>query len=116
VITLLAAMSAAACGSGSGYGGVSNPTTPTPPAALTVTATPALAFGPSNLAVTAGDTVTFAFQSVAHNVFFDAQAGAPANIEGSNANISVTRVFATPGAYHYTCHIHPNMQGTVTVQ
>jgi plastocyanin len=107
---------AAACGgsSGGGYGGISSPPPPTDP--RTITATSSLTFGPASLTVNEGETVTFAFQSVAHNVFFDAQTGAPANIDGSNTNVSVTRVFATPGTYHYTCHIHPFMQGTVVVQ
>jgi plastocyanin len=53
---------------------------------------------------------------VAHNVFFDQHAGAPADIDGLNANVSVQRTFTTPGTYHYSCHIHPSMTGTVTVQ
>jgi len=82
----------------------------------TVSATPSLTFGPSPLTVHAGDAVTFAFGSVAHNVFFDQQAGAPADIDGLNANVSIQRTFATPGTYNYTCHIHPSMHGTVVVQ
>jgi plastocyanin len=82
----------------------------------TIAATPGLTFGPASLTVNAGDVVTFAFGSVAHNVFFDAQTGAPADIDGLNANVSITRTFATPGNYHYTCHIHPSMSGTVVVR
>ncbi|HKW49263.1 MAG TPA: plastocyanin/azurin family copper-binding protein, partial [Gemmatimonadaceae bacterium] len=82
----------------------------------TISATPSLAFGPSSLTVSAGDVVTFDFGSIAHNVFFDQQAGAPANIDGLNANVSVQRTFTTPGTYHYSCHIHPSMTGTVVVQ
>jgi len=66
--------------------------------------------------VTVGQTVTFAFGSLAHNVFFAAQAGAPADIDGLNANTSVQRQFNTQGTYNYTCHIHPQMHGTVVVQ
>jgi plastocyanin len=108
----LAAFTIAACG-GSGY---SSTTTPPPPNPLTVSATPSLTFGPASLTITAGDKVTFAFGSVAHNVFFDDTTGAPSDIAGSNANVSIDRVFATPGTYAYTCHIHPSMHGTIVVR
>jgi plastocyanin len=113
VITILAALTLAAC-SGGGYGKISSP--PPPPPGNTITATPGLAFGPASLTVGVGDAVTFDFQSVPHNVFFDALTGAPADITGSNANVSVQRTFTTAGTYHYSCHIHPSMQGTVVVR
>ena len=101
-----------------GCGGATGPsnheTPPTDP--RTVAVTPSLAFLPASLTGTTGDTVTFEFGSVAHDVFFDAQAGAPEDIPGSNANVAIRRVFATPGTYTYTCHIHPFMHGTVVVQ
>jgi hypothetical protein len=106
------------CGGG-GYGSTgpgSPPPPPPPPPANTVDATPAELFTPGNLSVAVGQVVTFKFGSLAHNVFFAAQAGAPADIPGTNANTSVTRQFNTQGTFNYTCHIHPNMHGTVTVQ
>ena len=106
----------AACGGGSGgYSTVGEP--PPPPVDdHTVSATAALAFTPDSLKVTTGQAVTFAFGSVAHNVFFTTQDGAPTDIAGATANASVQRTFNTPGVYHYTCHIHPSMHGEVVVQ
>jgi plastocyanin len=100
------------CSSGGSGGDVTAP----PPGGNTVAATPSLTFNPGTLTVSAGDVVTFAFGGVGHNVFFDPQANAPGNIEGSNANVSVQRTFTTAGTYPYTCHIHPSMHGTVVVQ
>ena len=104
----------AACGSGGsgGYGGVTAP----PADGHTVAATSGLAFTPATLTVNAGEAVKFSFGSVAHNVFFDAATGVPADIGGTNANLTVSRTFATAGTYHYSCHIHPTMHGEVVVQ
>ncbi len=106
-----------ACGGG-GYGSTSpTPTTPNPPpVADRVNATASLAFDPSTLNTKVGHTVTFAFASVGHNIFFDAASGAPADIPGVNANTSVARTFDTVGTFTYSCHIHPYMTGKVVVQ
>lgn len=101
-------------------GGDSSPTEvvdPTPVSAATVQATPAERFTPSRVNLIAGGTVTFAFGSLEHQVFFDgARAGAPADIPDPTANKSVTRTFTTPGTFVYNCRIHPGMSGTVVVE
>lgn len=109
---VLVATTLIACGGGGG----DRVTSPPPGDDRTIAATSSLAFNPGSLRVNAGDVVTFAFGGVGHNVFFDAQAGAPANITGTNANLSVQRTFATAGTYTYSCHIHPTMRGQVVVQ
>lgn len=84
--------------------------------AATVNATPSIAFTPAKVTLTVGGTITFAFGGVGHNVFFDNDpVGAPASIDGVNANTSVQRTFAVAGVYNYNCHIHPGMRGTVVV-
>jgi plastocyanin len=119
---LLAPLMIAALGACGGY----SPTAPkdtndnsdkTPVPAATVQATPAEQFTPGRVNLTVGGTVTYAFGSLAHNVFFDnAPTGAPANITAPSSNKSVTLTFNTKGTYVYNCHIHPGMQGTVVVQ
>ena len=110
----LALLAFAACGGNS-------PTAPvdvTPPVpAATVQATPSEQFTPGQVNLTVGGTITFAFGSLEHNVFFDNQpAGAPANISAPSANKSVTLTFTTKGTYVYNCHLHPGMKGTVIVE
>jgi plastocyanin len=85
--------------------------------AATVQATPSITFAPNTVNLLVGGTVTFAFGSVEHTVFFDnASAGSPANIGAPSANKSVTLTFGTKGTYVYNCHIHPGMSGRVVVQ
>ena len=119
VAVAMALVGAACGGDGNGYGAptdTGDPGTPPVPAA-TVQATPAERFTPSSVVLTTGGTVTFAFGSLGHNVFFDnAPAGAPQNITATTTNQSVPRTFPTAGRYVYNCHIHPAMTGVVIVR
>src|SRR4051812_40387625 len=91
----VAALVLAACGGGgsSGYNGVTAPPGDGHPAA----APPSLPFPPPSLPAHVGEIVKFSFGSVGHNFFFDAQAGPPADIGGTNANVTTSRTFATAG-------------------
>lgn len=85
-----------------------------PVAAANVAATANNAFEPPAVIITSGGTVTWTF-AIQHNVTF----GGPAPTGGSIPNTSsgsVTRTFPTAGKYDYTCTLHANMSGTVTVQ
>jgi plastocyanin len=118
---LLSAAAACACSSSGADSNeptsppVSPPGSPPVSGARTIRALPSLTFSPDSIRVSVGDTVTFAFGAVPHNVFFDRVTGAPGDIPGLNANMSATRVFTAAGRYAYDCHIHPGMQGTVIV-
>jgi plastocyanin len=103
--------------SNGGYGGNGGGDNQNPPPANTVNASLSLAFSPSTLTVNAGDVVTFAFGSVAHNVAFDnPNAATPTDIGGFNSNTSIQRTFSTAGTYTYHCTIHPFMTGSVVVR
>jgi plastocyanin len=86
-----------------------------PPATASVTATTTQQFTPATVRVATGGTVTWVFQSLGHNVTFDATTGAPEDIPGVKANTSIARTFSTNGTFRYHCTIHPNMTGTVEV-
>jgi len=84
------------------------------PNAASITAGQNLVFQPNRVAIAVGGTVTFSAGAVAHNVTFDAQAGAPANIPTGSSWL-FDRTFATAGNFNFTCTIH-GMQGVVVVR
>ena len=113
---ITAAALLAACG---GSGGTTGPTQQpgTVVTSATVRATPSIQFTPATVNLAVGGTITFSFESVQHNVYFDgAPAGAPDNITAPSSNVSITRTFSAKGRYAYNCHLHPGMSGVVVVQ
>jgi plastocyanin len=100
-------ISASACSSSTGTSGQVP--------ANTVQATTSLTFNPGSLTVAVGASVSFVFQSVAHNVTFNAVTGRPADI-GTSTNTTVARTFGAAGTFVYQCTIHAGMAGTVIVQ
>jgi plastocyanin len=81
---------------------------------LTVTALASALFSPATLNVTVGQTVTWTFGPVDHNVIFNPVTGAPADI-AITRNGSVARTFNTVGTFPYVCTLHAGMTGTVNV-
>lgn len=85
-----------------------------PLAASVVAGDPSTTFTPASVDISSGGTVTWTFGTLAHNVTFGAQAGAPASI-ATSANTDVPRTFNSAGTFGYNCTIHPGMSGTVVV-
>jgi plastocyanin len=77
-----------------------------------------MAFSPSSVTITSGETVTWVFGAVGETVTFDSVAGAPANIGSVSSpqlNVSVSRTFSSAGSFTFHSSIHPSMTGTVIV-
>jgi plastocyanin len=71
------------------------------------------AFGPADLTVSVGDTVTWSNQdSAAHTATADGGAFDTGNISAGSSD-SVT--FSKAGTFAYHCSIHPSMSGTIRV-
>jgi plastocyanin len=89
--------------------------TGTLPNAANVAGNNANVFTPGSVAIARGGTVTWTFGSVAHNVTFGGEVGAPANIP-TDASASFSRTFTTAGNFGYVCSLHSGMTGNVVVQ
>ncbi len=73
-------------------------------------------FGPQNITIQAGTTVTWKNQdSVSHTVTAKVASPNAPNSQEIMPGSSFSFVFPTPGTYAYRCIIHPSMQGTVVV-
>jgi plastocyanin len=99
---------AAACSGGSGSAA--------PVATSAVDLPQSYRFAPTDISIAAGSTVTWTNRdNFTHSVQF-LDGGLPGDPLSMQPGQSVTFTFATPGVYHYQCHLHPqNMRGSVTV-
>lgn len=106
---LLAAIALAACGQ-------EQPAAPAPapPTPAVVYMNPN-SFSPFAVTIKVGESVTFEFPSLAHNVIFAKKTGAPADIP-TTTNRSIARTFNTAGTFPYDCTLHPGMSGEVIVR
>ena len=72
------------------------------------------AFGPSDVTITAGTTVTWKNDDgEVHRVQDDHNGFSSAALDTDD---SFSHTFATPGVYHYFCSIHPYMVGKIVVK
>jgi plastocyanin len=72
------------------------------------------AFGPPDLTVAAGTTVTWTNEDgEVHRVNDDHNGFSSAALD---TNDSYSHTFTTPGIYHYFCSIHPYMVGKIVVR
>ena len=122
VVSLALAAALAACG-GSDSGGATEP----PGSAHDTTydvVTVNENFVQPYITISAGDTVRWTFQKsssdgLGHNVRFDPRiTGTPADIGSVGSPLTSgtqTRVFATPGDFHYVCDLHGGMTGEIVV-
>jgi plastocyanin len=124
-LIVLTLVSLSGCGGSGGSGSTSPNTNPpvntTPPAdGISVTND---AFTPATKTITAGGTVSWAWNSctgdaysgqtcVAHSVTFDDGTGSVVQDHGT-----FSRIFNAAGTYNYHCSVHgAAMKGTITVQ
>ena len=117
---LLTFLPAGASGSPQPSGGGGAPTT-TP----TISASSAISFDQSEVAVAAGKPLTLTFDNknagVPHNVaIFDGPAEAKNLFKGEIVTGPTTVVYNVPplpaGSYYFVCSVHANMHGTITAR
>ena len=75
---------------------------------------PGLTFSAFQTIVRVGGTVRFVFPALAHNVFWDPRVGTPSDI-ATTSDVTVERVFAASGLFHYKCTLHNGMEGDIVV-
>ena len=91
---------------------LASPTSPQTGADATVTIAD-MAFSPTNVDVSAGDTVAWVWNDghVPHDVTFEHGQSSSKEDDGT-----WQRTFDRAGSYTYQCTLHPFMHGTVTVR
>lgn len=78
--------------------------------------TPGNTFSPFSASLSAGGIVRFNIFGEDHNVIFSRTTpGHPADINVVK-DVIVERTFLVTGTFHYTCTVHPGMDGEVVVK
>ena len=79
----------------------------------TITVGPALAFSPSTVTVTPGETVTWVWAAGPHSTTSKATTGPETWNSGVlNSGATFSHLFSTPGTYPYYCSVHSSPGGT----
>jgi len=108
-VVVLLGVGLVGCGSKAGTG--TPATTPTTGQAVTIVEQD-YAFTPSSLTVKVGDVVTFVNKdSTVHRVSIDGQ-----DLGQQSTGKSVTWTATKAGTFPFSCTIHPDMTGQMTVQ
>ena len=108
----VAALGLVVAGLGARPAGVAARALPTP-ATMTV-AIDNFAFGPTDLTVAAGTTVTWTNRDDIPHTVVSTEKVFKSKVLDTDEKFSFT--FSTPGIYPYFCSIHPKMTGKVVVQ
>lgn len=119
---LCPAVFALACSSGSSAGSGYGPTSPVTAETFGGSATaqsvdvtmPAEKYIPNHIDIAQGGVVRFVFTALAHDVRFNGNAAAPADVPATT-NTTVNRSFANKGTFAFFCSLHAAMTGTVVV-
>jgi plastocyanin len=108
----VAALGLGVAGLGVRPAGVAASTLPTP--ATMAVAIDNFAFGPTDLTVAVGTTVTWTNRDDIPHTVMSTEKVFKSKVLDTDEKFSFT--FSTPGTYPYFCSIHPKMTGKVVVQ
>ena len=74
-------------------------------------------FNPANMTVKVGSTVRWSSKDDhPHNIEFTDKAFSKSTFILVPSEPTFSQIFLKPGTYNYACMIHPEMQGTITVE
>ncbi len=112
-MSLAASLALAACGGGSDSSPESS-ASDAPPSGVTISQS---RFGPTELVVAAGSSVTFENTDPFAHTVTAADGSAVSFVSGDLGEADTFTVeFSEPGTYAYFCEIHPTMRATVVVE
>ena len=79
----------------------------------TIAVGPGISFSPSDVTISPGETVTWAWAGAFHSSTSDLQTGPEVWDSGIIATGTFAHTFTTPGIYHFYCKVHSFPGGTI---